>query len=255
MPRARFIHPEAPVDADFARHSRCTRLFFFYVLTIADDAGNFPDDARELKAKIYPYDDDIGLSDIAEFLKSLTEDSTYIRYVFGKYSLLHIRNFKKYQRPDYPSAPKYPLFPGQTHTFYAKEKGKNVKRTVHEKEWNRDQYGEDTVSTLSQGRVGKGSKTLPPTPTPEPTAPADPGPPPSSTGSPGPPATTPRKATRLDFEIPRHADAMQTASRLGLNLAGIDTLEKLEEEIALVKAGGESSHLWVKKQPQTEKTA
>lgn len=237
MPRARFIHPEAPGDPDFAHHSLGARLFFFYVLTIADDAGNFTADTRELKAKIYPYDNDIGPMEIAEFLQSLTEDSTYIQYIFGKYSLYHIRNFTKYQRPDYPTAPKYPLFPGQIHTYYAKEKGKTVKKTAREKDHNLEVFGEYSASILSQGREGKVVTSQPTLPTehtehtePPPTADPDrPGPASPDSRSAGP--TEHNHGTPLDYTRPDHWRVIAAAETLGYDVSSVKTIEKLTQLI------------------------
>ncbi len=252
MPRARFVHPEMMTDADFAELTPYNRLFFVYTLTLADDAGNFPNDARELKAKTFPYNDEVPITDIVEFLAMLTERTMYVPYTLGDRSWYHIRNFNKYQRPERPTAPRNPLYPGQIYTFSYREKGKWFKRSVTADEWNKEAYGERSVKVQEQSSTGR--VVRPYTCTTTPTAPEHPGSPPSPTGSPGTPATPPRKPTRLNFEIPRHWDAMQEASRLGLNLAPLDTLEKLEEEIALVKSGAPSEHQWVKNNPLAEKS-
>jgi hypothetical protein len=254
MPRARFVHPEIATDPDFAEFPLTARLFFVYVLNQADDAGNFPDDPRALKVQTFPYDDEISITDIVEFLHLFSERTRYVPYMLGERTWYHVRNFHKYQRPEHATAPKHPLYPEQIYRFSYRTGGKWVWRTVTEEEWNMEVYQERTKYVpLKVGKVGsvKHYQTKPTTTT---TAPTDPGALPPAAGAPGPSATPPRKPTRINFEIPRHFDAMQEASRLGLNLNALDTLEKLEEEIATVKSGRQSDHQWVKKEAIAEKT-
>jgi len=254
MPRARFVHPEMLTDADFAELSPYNRLFFIYMLTVADDAGNFPDDVRELRAQTFPHNDEVSVTDIVEFLANATERTMYVPYTLGVRTWYHIRNFHKYQHPERSVAPKHPLYPGQKYTFSYREKGKWHRRTVTADEWNMEAYTERTASVhFKVGKVGSQNLHLN-LPNNQPNTPSDPGSLPSTTGSPGPPASPARKPTPLNFEIPRHFDAMQDALRLGINLNAIENLEMLEEEVRLVRSGGQSKHQWAKKKPQPQKT-
>lgn len=164
MPRARFIDPHIMADADFAELPRDCRLFFVYVLTLADDAGNFPDDSRELKVKTFPYDDDILNADIVGYLRLLQERTMYLPYTLGGRIWYHIRNFHKYQRPEKPTQPKHPLYPGQKYTFWYREQNKWMKKTVIADEWNMDAYQERTTKLREE--VGREEVRTLPTPTP-----------------------------------------------------------------------------------------
>lgn len=230
MPRARFVHPDITVDSVFAGFPIPARLFFVYVLTQADDAGNFADDPAELKARLFPHDTDILIPEIIEWMHLFAERTLYVRYTFGERSLYHIKNFAKYQRPDYATAPKYPLHPGQIYKFCYREKGKWVKRTVTEADWNREAYGERTVSVWGEVRLGEVSKTEPKPKPPTPTADPEPGPDVPATGSARPPGngsgTTPLDYTRQD-----HWELMSRAQIFGIDYAEVKTVEELTQLI------------------------
>lgn len=223
MPRARFVHPDITVDSVFAQFPVPARLFFVYVLTQADDAGNFADDPAELKARLFPHDPDIMTPDIIEWLHLFAERSLYVRYTFGERSLYHIKNFHKYQRPDYATAPKYPLYPGQTYKFCYREKGKWVKRTVTADEWNREAYGERTVNIHGEVRLGEVSKTEPRPNPPTPTAEPVPGSGAPATG----PARPTQGATPLDYTHPDHWGWITRAELAGIETSSVKTLEEL----------------------------
>ncbi len=232
MPRARFVHPDITTDPDFAEFPRDVRLFFVYMLTQADDAGNFADDSRELKARTFPYDDDITPITIVEWINLLYIRNLYVGYTFNERIYYHIKNFHKYQRPINPTQPKYPLHPGQKYTFSYREKGKWMKRTVTEKQWNAEAYGERYSNVML--KEGKGSNNLtfsPPSSDSPPTADPEPGPIVPATGPAHPPGNG---ATPIDYTRSDHWDVLNTAQLFGIDATEVKTLEELTQLIEKV---------------------
>lgn len=114
MARYRTIKPEFCDDVEFGNVSRDVRLFFILMLPFSDDYGVILGDARWLKSKIFPYDEDISAQKIEKFLQELKkmgkvleffpESTPTIPYYF-------IKNFLKHQKIEKPSERRNPAPP------------------------------------------------------------------------------------------------------------------------------------------------
>jgi hypothetical protein len=99
MPRYRTIKPEFWSDERVGECSQTARLLFIGCLNFADDNGNLPRSAKQLKAQVFPYDD---LNCEPNVQELLTNDLIAEYEVTGvKY--LRIKNFLKHQKIDKPS--------------------------------------------------------------------------------------------------------------------------------------------------------
>lgn len=132
MARIRSIHPSILTDPEFASALRDGRILFIYTWIIADDAGNLERSRRGLKMACFPSPSDADLTDekIAELTDLLITERFYQPYEFNGKQYLHIRTFHKYQKPDHPTAPKFPLYPGQEYTFHVRQGNSYVPKII-----------------------------------------------------------------------------------------------------------------------------
>jgi hypothetical protein len=104
-----------------------------------------------LKMALFPADEWATVKRITELVDTLIGGRFYEPYEVDGKQYLHIRNFAKYQKPDHPTAPRYPLFPGQEFTYHVRQgntwvtktdkssppdRSTNVPRTLHERTGN-----------------------------------------------------------------------------------------------------------------------
>jgi hypothetical protein len=140
MGRIRSIHPTTPTDPEFAANTVEGRLLALYSLTIADDAGNLERNPLGLKMALFPADEWATVNRITELVDTLIGGRFYEPYESERKQYLHIRNFAKYQKPDHPTAPRYPLFPGQEFTYHVRQGNtwvpKTVKSSLHDRSVN-----------------------------------------------------------------------------------------------------------------------
>lgn len=109
MGRIRTIKPEFPQSETLGRVSRDARLLFVNLFTLCDDAGRTRAASRVLANLLYPYDDDA--RDLMDgWLAELERVGAIRRYCVEGCSYLDIPNWRKHQKIDKPSAPKYPPF-------------------------------------------------------------------------------------------------------------------------------------------------
>jgi hypothetical protein len=121
MARIRSIYPTTPTDPEFAANKVEGRLLFIYSLTIADDAGNLERNPLGLKMALFPADEWATTEQIAGLVDTLIAGRFYETYEADGKQYLHVRNFAKYQKPDHPTAPRYPLYPGQAYTYHVRQ--------------------------------------------------------------------------------------------------------------------------------------
>jgi hypothetical protein len=107
----RKMHASFFTDVEIARAERLSGLpvrflrFFFAGLWVqADDAGRFEWDAMVLRAKVAPYDPDVGEAEVQRALEVLTEGRWIRPYEVRGLALGEIKNWARYQvsqpRPD-----------------------------------------------------------------------------------------------------------------------------------------------------------
>lgn len=107
MPRIRTIKPEFFTSLTVAGLSLEARLTFIGLWTHCDDEGRCVDDARLIKAAVWPLDDRIA-SDVELDLKALNESSLILRYTVGERSYLTVRGWREHQRINRPTRSKLP---------------------------------------------------------------------------------------------------------------------------------------------------
>lgn len=117
------VKPEFFDDPDVAGLSPMARLFFIGLWMQADRAGRLVDDARRLKARIFPYDD----IDPETLAAELAHHDMIRRYHDDAgHAFIWIRSFEKHQRP-HPKEPQSVLPPWRSDAV--KRNGKPWKKT------------------------------------------------------------------------------------------------------------------------------
>lgn len=98
MARIRQIKPDFFLDDELAATCiRDARLCFIGLWNLADREGRLEDRPAKIKAQVFPYDDDITIANIVEFLDQLSSGSFIIRYQVGGKPFIWIRTFKQHQ--------------------------------------------------------------------------------------------------------------------------------------------------------------
>lgn len=110
MARIRTIKPEFFTSLTVASISVEARLTFIGLWTHVDDEGRCVDDARLVKAAVWPLDDRTA-ADVERDLQALTESSLIARYEAGGRRYLAVRGFAEHQRINRPTPTKIPAPP------------------------------------------------------------------------------------------------------------------------------------------------
>jgi hypothetical protein len=112
MARLRTIKPEFWSDERLGECSVSARLLFVGTLNFADDNGNLPRSAKQLKAQVFPYD----VIDCEPLLQELLRHELLFEYEVSCVKFLHIKNFLKHQKIDHPSKTTIPLYEDSART-------------------------------------------------------------------------------------------------------------------------------------------
>lgn len=107
MARIRTVKPEFFTSLTIADLTPEQRLTFIGLWTHVDDAGRCIDDARLIKAALWPLDDRTA-ADIEIDLKALTESSLITRYTLNRKRYLAVTNWDEHQRINRPTPSKLP---------------------------------------------------------------------------------------------------------------------------------------------------
>lgn len=110
MARIRTIKPEFFTSLTIANLTLEARLTFVGLWTHVDDEGRCVDDARLIKAAVWPLDDRVS-ADVERDLTQLTEYSLILRYKVGGRSYLAVRSWREHQRINRPTPSKLPAPP------------------------------------------------------------------------------------------------------------------------------------------------
>lgn len=97
MARIRSIKPEFWDDEHIASLPMPCRLFYIGCWTFADDQGVFNANPSFLKSRIFPYDDDLKVSDVKTWLKKLEECEMIIPFSHKRDAYYLIRSFADHQ--------------------------------------------------------------------------------------------------------------------------------------------------------------
>lgn len=107
MARIRSIKPEFFTSLTIADLTPEQRITFIGLWTHADDEGRCVDDARLIKAAIWPLDDRTA-ADIETDLGVLSESSLILRYTLNRKRYLVVRSWAEHQRINRPTPSKLP---------------------------------------------------------------------------------------------------------------------------------------------------
>lgn len=111
MARIRTIKPEFPEDELLGSEPIQVRYLFILLWTIADDEGRFRAAPEHIKSKLFQYDYDLTVADVAQWLKTLDKIGRVHLYVVRNQQYGEIVNWLKHQRIDRPSPSSLPPSP------------------------------------------------------------------------------------------------------------------------------------------------
>lgn len=100
MARIRSIKPEFWDDEHLSSLPMACRLFYIGCWTFADDQGVFKANPSFLKSRIFPFDDDLSVKQVKEWLEMLEEARMIIPFTYERNSLYVIRTFSEHQKID-----------------------------------------------------------------------------------------------------------------------------------------------------------
>lgn len=100
MARIRSIKPEFWDDEHLASLPMACRLFYIGCWTFADDQGVFNANPSFLKSRIFPYDDDLKVSEVKSWLEKLEELKMIIPFTHSRDSYYIVRTFSEHQVVD-----------------------------------------------------------------------------------------------------------------------------------------------------------
>lgn len=107
MARIRTIKPEFFTSLVIADLTPERRLTFIGLWTHVDDEGRCVDDARLIKAAVWPLDDR-SVDDVESDLRALSESSLITRYTLNRRRYLAVTNWHEHQRISRPTESKLP---------------------------------------------------------------------------------------------------------------------------------------------------
>lgn len=108
MPRIRSVKPGYFTSLDIAELEIATRLHFCGLWTYADDEGRGIDDARLIKAAVWPLDESVTTEDVDAMQSELAEKGRLIRYEHGGRRYFQVTKFTDHQKPNRPQESAHP---------------------------------------------------------------------------------------------------------------------------------------------------
>ena len=114
MARIRTIKPTFFTSLTVAGISLSARLTFIGLWTYCDDSGRGRDDARLIKAAIWPLDDSHGTRRIETDLATLEKEGLIERYTVDGQTYIRIRSWKEHQRINRPTPSLLPPSPEES---------------------------------------------------------------------------------------------------------------------------------------------
>ena len=105
MARIRTIKPSFWEDEKIARLPRACRLFYIGMWNQADDMGVIRGNPALLKSAIFPYDEDLRVSEVQKWIDALVNARMLIPITYKSESYYIIRTFRSHQKFDarYPN--------------------------------------------------------------------------------------------------------------------------------------------------------
>lgn len=108
MARIRQFKPSFFTDDKVGVLSRDARLFFFGVLSEADDEGRLVDSPKRLAGVVFPFDDDVTPKKIERWINELEAQRMVVRYEHDGGRFMQVRRFKEHQKMSHPTASTLP---------------------------------------------------------------------------------------------------------------------------------------------------
>lgn len=137
MSRIRTIKPEFWSSGQVMECSRDARLLFIGLWNFCDDQGRFPLSPKQIKALVFPGDEDLTSNAIRGLIDELSANDLLTIYSVGGKEFFEVSGWK-HQKIDKPQQPKYPAPP---------EHSENVRRMVSTE--GRGEEGKVSDNTLS----------------------------------------------------------------------------------------------------------
>lgn len=105
------IDPNFWIDEKLGRLKREARLMFMGCISQSDDEGRLQGHTALLKSLIFPYDSDITLQEVEEWLSDLNNEKLILRYEVENQKFIEISNFAKHQTINKRTPSKLPAPP------------------------------------------------------------------------------------------------------------------------------------------------
>lgn len=119
MARIRTIKPSFWEDEKIARLPRACRLFYIGMWNQADDMGVIRGNPALLKSAIFPYDEDLRVSEVQKWIDALVNARMLIPITYKSESYYIIRTFRSHQKLIHHSMPfDSEMFPDFSCTSY-----------------------------------------------------------------------------------------------------------------------------------------
>lgn len=128
MARKRMIDPGFWIDEKLGTVSPFVRLLFMGLISNADDEGRLPGHPALIKSQIFPYDVDITVQLVDEWLNQLQELGIITIYTMDNQTYIQIKNFLKHQTINRPTKSKYPAPPEPSLTLQVDEKDEKISK-------------------------------------------------------------------------------------------------------------------------------
>lgn len=108
MARIRTIKPEFWASNQVLECSRNARLLFIGLWNFCDDEGRHPNRPKQIKAEVFPGDEDMTLETIQGLVQELSGNGLIVLYPPKIHDYFYVSGWKKHQRIDKPQRAKYP---------------------------------------------------------------------------------------------------------------------------------------------------
>jgi hypothetical protein len=108
MARKRMIDPSFWLDEKLGECTIPERYLFMGLVSNADDEGYGRANPKLLKSSIFPYDDDLRVSDLEKWLSKLGGLNLVVLYTVSEQAYYYLPNFLKYQSINKPTESIYP---------------------------------------------------------------------------------------------------------------------------------------------------
>lgn len=104
------IDPSMWINEDFGTLSTLSKLVFIGLFSIADDEGRGKASPAYIKAVLFPYNDDLRITDIEKALSEISSKMSVVFYSCDENKYYTLISWNKWQKIDKPSASQLPVY-------------------------------------------------------------------------------------------------------------------------------------------------